>query len=410
MKPFTLFLWVTALVLPLLLNAQDFLVYLLHRQASHRHNQPTQSPKIYVVFSADVGSFESLQAYAALAPLTSFVWRHVHGVVPLLLLSTRAAGTVSTREEEFVARVVRRAGGRVLCVHVPDLGDDIRTATAMQVGRLAAPALRFLQPDDVLLTSDADIWPLSSLFWRGFLAPSLRPLNETVLIYNGEFFLRQHAARSCEVVTMTLLGAKVRVWRRILREWAAYESAAASPRACKVRPLASSVKISAAVPTTCIAPLCASSLSFEATVKQLLEAGRRLYGDEVWARAAHSSVRHNEIWLCDQLIASEMLHRIEGASSSWCPGRCSLNLDLRRLDKGSWTFDGDIAHYTDAHLNPLAGKLDFAHVTQLWSALFGANNASKAFLEDVLEEAVGLLAGKPDVGSPGFEVLACDAG
>ena len=91
--------------------------------------------------------------------------------------------------------------------------------TALQISRVASIALQYLKKDDIIITSDADIWPLSKKFWRTYLTKLLDPANDDLFIYNGPFFRGQRQSKDCNFAALTSIAAKTRIWRDTFSIW-----------------------------------------------------------------------------------------------------------------------------------------------------------------------------------------------
>lgn len=96
------------------------------------------------------------QPYDFLLPLTARLWRDRIGFEPILVLTGSPAA--------WAVRPVLPELTDFRCVMTGDL-PGFRGGTVAQSSRQHIAALPWLQPDDFVLTSDADLWPISSAYY-----------------------------------------------------------------------------------------------------------------------------------------------------------------------------------------------------------------------------------------------------
>ena len=128
----------------------------------------------YAVISSDLDP-----RYSWYLPLTCLAWRDVCGCVPLVLLVGDQEEWQRDRVGGLALAHAQRVGAKVFFV---SRQDGYRTATVAQVSRLFAWEARGLdyRDDDLLLTTDVDMWPLS----REWFAP-VPPPDGMVLFYSN---------------------------------------------------------------------------------------------------------------------------------------------------------------------------------------------------------------------------------
>jgi hypothetical protein len=170
------------------------------------------SPRVYVVLGLDLDTPE----YAALAPLTAYVWAHAYRtpVTPLVLATGRDVSRLSP-SQTYIINALAEAGARVELVTGASAHHPV---TAAQLARLVAFALPGLGPDDFLMTSDVDLWPLSRDFWEQVLAQVPRRARgddgdgTALWVYNGLWTWKQVVKGSSSHLAMSVLGASAQTW------------------------------------------------------------------------------------------------------------------------------------------------------------------------------------------------------
>lgn len=356
-------------------------------------------PRTYVVIAADFDSSASKSNYGILTPLTCFIWSRVFNVTPVVILGTREIGRLTSEIEYSFATLIRKLGGRLHCISrsVSSVsGDGValdpnlvgnRLITALQVSRVASLALSYMNEKDVLFTSDADIWPMSNLFWSHLISNSLSPDNENVLVYNGAFFSTQRKEKDCNFLALTSVAAKISIWRDMIFRWLDSLQYAPSPRNefCvysnnsdskpflpwytdkeyrKHNKNESSQQTSNSL-----------DVSFPALLKIFLDQGKKVYGStwalEAWQNYSGDSYKRNHIWNYDQVLAAEIILASQRS--------VFVNEDFRRLDKfGPVGTDSQfnaaitgksVEDFTDAHLDGVEEN-NWWRIEELWQLVF----------------------------------------
>ena len=150
----------------------------------------------YVVLSSNGSSI-----YGFYAPLTCAVWR-ARGYFPLLLLTEDAA----LWEGEPRGRLIREYCG-AQGVYMSHSGGLLSgSATRAQVSRLFAYQVPRLAPDDYLLTSDIDMWPIGP--WVG----GSRDAGKALQIYYANAYEKTGRVH----FPMCYLGATQKTWAEIM--------------------------------------------------------------------------------------------------------------------------------------------------------------------------------------------------
>jgi hypothetical protein len=300
----------------------------------------TGPPRTYSVFSVDTEDVK----YFAIAPLTAYIWAHAHNITSIVFLAISKGQTIRnlTAAQRLVALHLLNAGAIVWL-----LGNDERdrVASTLQIVRLAAWALPFVRPEDLIITCDTDIWPLSTSFW----APILQPANRTKLfIFNGDFYLSQRQAGSCDNVALSEMAMQRSSWSEMHFAWRTAEASLSSARACSA----------------------VAEDTFRNVHAYLMQAARKGYSEEVWAANLASKEKHNRLWSADQFLSSEMVQE-----SLWCPDRCTLNRDIRRLHHGA-EYNGMIESWTDGHMEALSDAGILESVLPIWNDLLGPGHGA----------------------------------
>jgi hypothetical protein len=364
-------------------------------------------PRTYVVLAANLDTPDSISNYGLLAPLTSFIWNRVLNSTPIVMLATQKPGRLTTQTEVSFARLVRQAGGRVHCISISDDSSSCESGvalkpnlvgatliTALQVSRIASIALQYLNDDDVIVTTDADIWPMSRSFWKLQLSRSLKPDNEDFLVYNGPFLTSQLKKKDCNFLALTSLLAKTRTWRGILSFWVESLKYAPSPR----KPVCNFIDDNPTLPWYNYKErsLFLSNkksgqssrnfgVSFPKLLQTFLHEGRKMLGfnweDEI-LRNHGKSYKDSYLWHYDQILVSEMV-----LSSNIT---LLVNDDVRRLDKfGKQGTDSDFfvkvdgkSHedFTDVHLDGVEEK-NWGRLEAMWYFALGDDSISSDALD-----------------------------
>jgi len=390
--------FITLLIFFLNYTTEDDYLFSLARQ--HHTFSMSDSPKAYVVLAADFDTPTSMSNYGILAPLTSFIWQRIFNVTPVVMLGTNEPGRLTNFVEASFARLIRRAGGRVHCISRSKDSDGAGVAldpeligatsvTALQVSRIASIALRYMNNDDVIFTTDADIWPMSNAFWQMHLTKILKPENDEFLVYNGPFYRSQKLLKDCNFLAVTIgFGTKTRIWRAILSIWLDSLQHAPSPREnfCVYRNTTDNDE-----PTlpwysnndqeffsNILSGHKPISTSFPSLLRLFLEEGRKSYGASWDTEIQYTGEKYKQrrIWNYDQILVAEML-----LASQY---QLTVNEDLRRLDKFGHSettlseFHAavrgrSVEDYTDAHLDSVSEKT-WWRLELIWLLVFEAKN------------------------------------
>jgi len=364
-------------------------------------------PTVYVVLAADFDSPASMSNYGILTPLTSFIWHNIFNATPVVILGTQKPGRLTTATETAFANLVRRAGGRVHCISKSETGEDGNEAgaslipelvganliTSLQVSRIASVALRYLNDFDAIITSDADIWPMSKTFWRSHLSKLLNAENKDVFVYNGPFFNGQRHAEDCNFVALTSIGATVRTWREMISRWLHSVKFAPSPRVqfCTYPNVADKIPILSWYTETEQGRYFVNksdNVTFSDLLSTFLEEGRHAFGRSVWEIEIWLSVdsyKLKRIWGYDQVLAAEIILAAQPS--------LRVNNDLRRLDKfGAHISISDykkivdgksVEDFTDTHLDGVEAS-NWWRLAEVWSLVFNENTPHKLFSDSNL--------------------------
>ena len=161
--------------------------------------------RTYLVLGVDLDSAE----FASLAPLTAYIWARAYRAdVTPLVLATSTNMTSLSPAQTYILAALAEAGARVELFPVPAPHHPV---TGAQVSRLLAFSLPGISPDDYLITSDVDLWPLSQRFWDRVLTTHPRRGDNRLWIYNGLWTWKQ-IVRGQDHLAMSLIGATARTW------------------------------------------------------------------------------------------------------------------------------------------------------------------------------------------------------
>ncbi len=140
----------------------------------------------------------SWRDYQFLAPFSGLLWRERIGFDPIFLLTGNWAGA---RRHDIAADALRKFGFKT--VELPAM-EGYEEATLAQNARQHAAALQFIDGDDWVMPSDADLWPIKKDFYQAHLAA---PPGTAVAYYaNGDHY------QTYPTCHMTM---RARDWRRI---------------------------------------------------------------------------------------------------------------------------------------------------------------------------------------------------
>ena len=162
--------------------------------------KPTGLKDVFVVFSSD-----SKDLYSFFLPLTAYMWIHVVGFTPIIILINDIPHCPMNRSKEeedegnvcnessnswiqvplqtFIYQSLLRFGveERNIIILDPDLRYPDNLGTLSQAGRLFAAALPHVKNSKFLMTSDSDLWPLQSDIYR----QTLNQRSQRILILNA---------------------------------------------------------------------------------------------------------------------------------------------------------------------------------------------------------------------------------
>ena len=247
-------------------------------------------------------SLDQGRDYAFSAPLAALFWRHVIGYEPLIILADTESDWTASRRSKVALDAMRHHGFDVRFVgHV----EGYETGRIGQNAREHAGIYRDLAPDDWLMMSDADLWPLSRTYHRQHEGSAKRAvcLNGMLDHFQGRDVLLDRLARGVRFQTIPTCCVTMRVsdWRE------RYGLIAGAD-------IAPAIKITLDWWTsTCI--------------KENADRG-------FW------------MWMMDQDIVT---HRI--VTADWFPSGLELveRIPMRRLDRGEWN-PGAMSESLDSHI------------------------------------------------------------
>lgn len=259
----------------------------------------------FVVLASDLNP-----NYTFFVPLTAEAWQRF-GYRPLVILVGSAAEWRKNERANTALRYMPM-GAKVVFIEIPGRS----TATTAQLARLYACSVASLNPNDYLLTSDIDMWPLGP--WVG----SLRAPNCPVQLYNAGAYSDQPHVQ----FPICYIGAPVITWRTIVGT---------------------------------------QSLS------RALD-GAFLAMDAARHRWALGEVKERE-WDFDERHFGRLVSQWRGFGTVQRINRDMSAPGQRRLDRSCWRVPDSLAGYADAHLlRPGFGK-NWLEIRRLWMALGGAN-------------------------------------
>ena len=167
-----------------------------------------QSHKRYAVFSSnwDGDSFK----YSFLLPLTTLAWRRI-GYGSVVLIVGNLQKWRSTPARNYILESTLEQGAIVVFLQGAPSGNSVMLS---QVGRLFAAAFVPFNgsSDSVLVTSDADIWPVKAATYD---LPSDRTSIVSINAFCCGYF--KHKRTKYRLLPMTNFVANVTTWRKLIR-------------------------------------------------------------------------------------------------------------------------------------------------------------------------------------------------
>jgi len=164
-------------------------------RAAEAHHTFALAPKHRVVFGVD-----QHPQYLGVMPITALMWM-LSGYRPLILLEGPFAEWTQRPAARWALDTARLLGAELLSV---GRVAGHRPATTIQVGRVFAAAHYLVKPNDYLLTSDADMWPLSRDYFL-----TTRKTDKRVQLYYANAY--GHAK-----YPLCYVGALAETWREIV--------------------------------------------------------------------------------------------------------------------------------------------------------------------------------------------------
>ena len=335
-------------------------------------NQPVQR---YVVFSSDTIH----PNYISVTPMTAYIWKNVHKVQPIVFVGIDNKEQLQklTLAQRILIKYLRKAGSKVHCV-VPKYGD--RLSTTLQVARLAAWSLPYVNDNDIIATTDADVWPLDPFFWKKvfYTCPTENTVNNLILdkkvfIFNGPYYNRQIAKNDTDNIAIHMLATTKYYWKEMFQPWL---------QKIQSNQLSSPISITYEDSNKQTKPSTALLLN------ELLLDGQNRIGKNIWEQEYRSMIKGTKLWGLDQLLLSESIEKTQ-----WCPNDCYLNKYMHRLDVNEWDYiapchrkqlmfrkptikgNGNILLFNDAHLIlPSIDDKKFIKMLDLWNDLVGPHN------------------------------------
>ncbi|KAH3746175.1 hypothetical protein Pelo_12431 [Pelomyxa schiedti] len=275
------------------------------------------------MFSSTVDSF-----YLFFTPITSLLWSNL-GYTPVLQVATHDNDPPYVK---FALDMCRKAGALVYEGFTDPSEDGEWEITAVQVARLYGFMMSlpsFLGDDPYILTSDADMWPLSEIYFDN--QKSTKPLH---LLYANAY--RRGDSKVANMFPICYIGATASVWHDIMQPATMYPGSQ--------NPVAWA----------------------EAEVKYQLKQAQQRYGAKWKVGDKATSPR----WYYDQILFGSRV-------TSWgkCPDECLMvdrSVGRDRVDRGAW----QQTYNTKAGL---AGKID-SHVLRP-----GTDDSNWEKLKDLLQ-------------------------
>ena len=297
--------------------------------------------KVWVAFGTDLVNLQ----YAANAPLSAYIWNRHLNISPIVFV----VGNISSTPSKILTGAIKDAGAKVELIQPVQ---NHSTSTLAQVVRIAAYSLPYVSPNDYIITTDADIWPMSTVYWSKIFNYSAH-----FTIVNGEFF---RGGLGGEIgIAMCYVGARANSWRALVEG-----SNGSFPIGVKALDQLACDEDRVQQPT----PLQIAAA--------ILDAGKEVK-KERWNNLAKGA----EQWYWDQIFMTYAFrHAVKKYNATYHLG---AGLGSRRLDRSGWRFGGEIERHTDAHLIfPLSSDSVRQNLMAVWKAMFNDTSWPEAFLSE----------------------------
>jgi hypothetical protein len=152
-----------------------------------------------------INSSDANDVYSFFMPIVSRAWKSI-GYQPVSLLHGDEAAWSSNPKDRYVLGKIRDESKTFFIDPVP----DFKVATVTQVSRLAAASISEFNPEDYLLTSDADMIPLSREYFNQ--QDTSLPFH----IFSADAYGDITQGHRPYKFPICYLGGEAKVWRRIM--------------------------------------------------------------------------------------------------------------------------------------------------------------------------------------------------
>jgi hypothetical protein len=323
------------------------------RHHVHRHSSSFVTPpkRMWVSLATDLSGHR----FAVNIPLTAYVWSQFMKIKPIVFIVPQSIKVSDF--DQFIIEWTRKAGAHVEIIF-PREGDF--TSTVSQTVRLAAWALPFVDRNDYIITADADIWPVSGMYWDGIFS-----FTNDITIVNGEFYHQN--AGSDNRVAISYVGMKASQWAAVVSNFLV-KSNFTDFRDLKINKDAT------------------STIQVDQVVAGILDVGRSIVGpgwDAPQAQGPGDEKKGHAQWSWDQrFLTKAILSANETRPLTIAFGK---ELMSRRLDRINWHQDRDIDKHSDAHLPfPLTNAGPWSQTRNLFASMFGSGDWADAYYDKLM--------------------------
>jgi hypothetical protein len=297
--------------------------------------------KKFSVLSTDLADVQ----YSQIIPFSSAIWSLSFNITPIVIVVYDNKDTMDNVIK--MSKLIKIANGVPVLLDATNLYRLGRKSTICQVARLAAWGLKIANEDDLLITADADVWPLSHQIWHPFLSNTDIPF-----VFNGDYYLSQKIS-SDDYIAISYVGMSKKMWMDVILKYLRNQDFN----------LENSL----------------GEKFFYNIIECILKIGRKNNAD-IWNEKTIS--KYSSQWSWDQRFLGFAMEY----SGITYPISLRLAKGWRRLDRSDWNFNGDFNSYGDMHaLFPFLEKNNFLRMCHLWNSIF-QNSPHKPFINFLISK------------------------
>lgn len=346
------------------------------------------------------------------APLTSYIWKNVHNVIPIIFVEYRDKHNSKTSLHQFTlietfTKLITDAGGIVIPLK---LEKNDNTVLHTQLSRLTAAFLPFVHPTDMIITTDTDLWPLDRDFWTAFGS-----FYRGFVVYNGKYWDNVYSSpgglSAPDFIAISAVAAQAYKWHTLLYPFVDLTVCSDILYPNRWKNGYEYIKTTD-IPLSHIYDVNDPSLKCYRRILSRLVSTSFAY-EPAWQRLpADYHVRGSGPWTWDQLLLSSIIRGLfachpgcvtdgfplpleddkldKDAPEGCILGWCVTNRRFERLDRPKWNDKiggDDVWAYTDAHL-PQAlpfTQYGWSLLSNLWHGVTSNSSFAKMYQEQACQ-------------------------